>query len=1079
MQRSISAFGLSIPVAGDVERVVDREPAASPRLARGHAGAGEGPGEPHYRWDAEGRMTALLAPGSSQWLLFDHGERGALRIRADCGHVYLDAMAHTWRLDNGVVERHGVDAAGRPTGLRATGPHGESVLDLDVHYDAEGRIARLGATAIAYDGDRVVGATPTATDATFEYDEHGNRSARHAPGEPSTRYHYDDAGRLVAVAREGRTIVRYGYDDAGRRVRREDAGGTTLRHYDLAGNLLSETAEDGRAIATYVCVGTRCLARIDGPVGAPAAAWYHLDHAATAWAVTDADGAVVGRRGGPFDLRAPGPYMRRHRDPATGFFDFGARDLDPRTATFTTPDTYTFDASDPRLRDDPRRDPWGGEGPQRTALRHWEQTPALRDRYAFCLADPINNVDLDGHSAWWFLLTIPSSLTWALPNTVIGLIIVVANFIMELIGWIGWIFIPSGSGSSLSAYPWGTKGQNGPKPLNPYDLEDRDHFWINFDATARQGVPWAMFNGSFFSFGRAFTLGNIVLENDLADSGDEGDTFQRYVVPNDPDVQFTLQRAVREHEMQHTLQYSYMGPLFHCLPLSLIARLIENAAQGTPSTPEHLGALDRTQWWKHIDTGGLLGGLVFLLTAGKVKFETAEKVLNPAEWWRAILPKDSRFAEIATQAIDLNNWTPPFGVYLLDILFSGGDQKNSLFERKSGAASGHTYGTVVEAEEDEIFVGQFTRVIGAGLPKGPNATMTSATTGVVKPTTPTVVTWTVTPSAPLPVGSPGTKGAPANQLDETGAGTPSGKVNVINLDLTNNLATERVVNGAGLYFHATAPGTYDVEASTPGATVADKKSVKIEVKDIGVTVNTDVFICQGQTIAVAGDSSATYLLNLKTNVSGATFDAATRTYTAGSQPGTDTIEITATYDATAGPFAKYGDNGALAAFPWVVKTIDIKVKEPTIAPQNAAVFVGASVDFTFDLDPQSASVKSPKVQGSRFDLAAKRFTAARGSIPAAVDETISFEYACRTYTAVVTVKPIAVTLSKAVKAGEAATVNVNGGTGPYSFEIVSAGSIGSSITPQGAYTAGAAGTDVVTVTDANGGRGSLTIVVAP
>ncbi|MEA2372322.1 MAG: hypothetical protein QOH12_2716 [Solirubrobacteraceae bacterium] len=1063
MQRSISAFGLSLPVAEADEPVVVRE---SPRHVRPDPPAPRSaPGEDvRCVWDAEGRPTSLLPPGSSDWLHFEHGERGALRILAASGHVYLETAANVAVLDNGVVETYGFDAAGRPTRVTAGVPGDEPALDLEIAYDAEGRIARLGAESIAYEEDRLVDAALAPAGSSFDFDDRGNRCARHAPGEPSTLYRYGDHDRLVEVERAGRTLVRYGYDAAGRRVCREDEAGTTLLHYDGAGNLLAETDQHGRARATYLCVGTRCLARIDGPIGAPAAAWYHLDHAGSAWAVTDAHGSVTGRRRGHLDVSAPGPYMRRHRDRATGFYDFGSRDFDPQTRSFTTPDTYTFDATDPRLRADQRRDPWGGEGPQRTVLSHWDETPLLGDRYAFCLGDPINNIDLDGHSAWWFFLTIPSSLTWALPNTVLGLIIVVLNLIMEIVGWLAWPFVAAARHKwDLTSYPWGLSAQTGGNPENPFDLDDRDHFWLGLDASARQGVPWALFNGSFVSVGRAFTLGNVVLVNDIVDSGNDKDTFQRYVVPNDPDVQLTLHRALREHEMQHTAQYAYMGPLFHCLPLPLIARLIENKLQG-----DH-DLLDRSEWWKHIDLGGGLratvGSLVWLLTAGKVKPADFEKWINPATWWQTILPQ--RWAEIATQAISFDNWLPGVGIYELDMLFRGGQAK-SWFERNAGASSGHTYGTVVEVENDDLFVGQFTRVIGVGGPFGPF--------GPGAPTSSHSVTWTIAPNAPLPPGSPGTgtgAGTPpiaANELN------PADPVNDIDLDKHNNVATEKVVNGQGLYFHATTPGTYAVTGTVSG----ESESQQIKVKDIGVNVNTSVFVCQSQAISIKGDDGATYSLNLKTNNSGGA--VAGLSYTAGKTGGTDTIEIRAHYNPAGAPFSTYGDKG-LTAVDWVVKSIDIVVKEPTISPLVADVFVGATVDFTFDLDPQGGASTS-LVPGSRYDAAKKQFVAGRGAIAAPQDETVTFQYACRTYTAKVTVKPIAVTATPpSLKAGGAAQVAASGGTPPYSFEIVAAGTSGPSIDPaSGAYkagTTGAAVADVITVTDAKGGRGTVSIAVAP
>ena len=1057
MRRSISALGLNLPVAGEVgpaPRPPPREP-FSPPLPRRAAGEDE----PRYTFDEQGRQTGVLAPGSSEWLLFERGECGELRIRAESGHVYLDANANTAELDNGVVEALSFDAAGRPARFVATAPDGESVLDLGFAYDGEGRIARLGGTAVAYEGDVVAGAAPAAKDVSYDFDERGNRIARRAPGEDLTSYAYDRDDRLVEVRREGRTIVCYGYDGAGRRARREDAAGIVLRHYDLAGNLLAETDEHGRARATYICAGLRCLARIDGPVGRPAAEWFHLDHAGSAWAVTDAAGAVAGRRAGPLDQRAPGPYMRRFRDPATGFYDFGARDFDPESGCFTTPDSYTFATDDPRLLADPRRDPWGGDGPQRTVLEHWAQTPALRDRYAFCLGDPVNNLDLDGHSAWWFFLTIPSSLTWALPNTVIALILVIVNLIMEIIGWIALPFVAWARGASvgLASYPWGLQQQTGTRPPNPFDLNDRNHFWMNFDASARQGVPWAMINGSFCSAGRAYALGNVVFIEDIVDSGNEGDTNQRFIVPDDPDLQLNRQDALRQHEMQHTFQYAYLGPLFHCMPIPLVARIIENLAQGNQDI------IDRTEWWKKIDLGGGLmltvGGLVWLLTFTKVKPEDVAKWIDPATWWQQILP--FRWAEIATQAISFNSLVPGVGVYEIDLL-AGGGQNNSWFERDAGAASGDTYGTVIEAEEDEIFVGQFARIIGADVRPQP---------GTLVPRT---ITWSVSPDAPLPTRSPGTKPAPdTSEFDPTNAN------NFIPLNSVNTPPVQ-VINGGGLYFHATAPGTYAVTGAGSSGSGIASETVNITVKDISVVAQTSVFVCQSQLVAVSGDSGAAYTLNLATDASGAT--VAGLTYTAGQNPGTDVIEVRARYAANAGAFATYGDNGVLGGFDWVVRTINIVVTEPAIDPLVADLFVGASVDFTFDLNPQDGS-STALVPGSRYDAAARRFTAGRGAIATQQVETVTFQYGCRTYTAAVTVRPILVTATPATVApGATSQIGVNGGTGPFTFEIALAGTSGPNVDAAGVYTAGAAATpvtDVVTVTDANGGRGTVSIAVQP
>ncbi len=1048
VQTSVSVFGLNLPVAG--RRV-------------------------EYARDRDGRVIAIRPPGSEEWLCYERGPDGALVIRAESGREYVRSAHGSVELGNGTAERLTLDLVGRPARIEVFGRDGAPVVDLGYAYDAEGRIERLGPHRISYHDDRIAAVDGTelehdargnllargderfrvtddrvvaAGSVRFEYEGGGNRSAR-IEGASRTEYRYDGEGRLAEVVRDGELLVAYGYDRRGRRVRRERGDEVVQLHYDAEGNLLAETDDEGRAIATYIRDGRRCLARIDGPVGESAAEWYHLDHAGTAWAVTDADGEVIARRSGPLDS-GPGPFMGRFRDEATGFHDFGARDYDDATGRFVTPDSYTFDDDDPRLERSNETTP---------ALRHWAGSPALRNRYAFCLGDPVNNVDLDGHSAWWFFLTIPSSLIWAIPNTIVALTIVIVNLYMEVIGWIVWPFMMiAHKDTGVKYYPWGYGAQNPTppaQPTNPYSPDMRNHFWLWLDASTRLGVPWALINGSFCSVGRAFTLGNVVFFDMLANFGEDGDANQRYVVPKDPDTQLTLLRSTREHEMQHTFQYAYLGPLFHCLPIGMVPRLITNAAlaHGRPLN-------EREEWWTKFDLAGLVtlvdGLLLYPLTFGKVKFADVETWFNPAHWWQHLFP--GRWTDILTQAINMDNWMPPLGIYELDMLFRGG-QGFSWFERNSGAWSGNTYGTVVETEKDEIFVGEFTRVIGADVPQAPNAT------------TAWPITWGVSPAAPLPSGSPGSTAAAA--FDPTN--------NFINLDRNNTLPV-KVTNGNGIYFHATSPGQYTVTGNGKSNRGRTSESVTITVKDIGVVVQTNVFICQSQVLAISGDGNAAYSIRFQNGVSASGGSISGLGYTAGPTAGTDVIEVVATYAPTAGVFKTYGDTtAAVAAFGWVVKTISITVKEPTITPSATQVFVGGKVTIAFDLPPQT-SASTALVPNSVYDQASRTFAAGRGAITAEQTETLTFGYGCKQYTVTIKVEPIVATAPASVPAGGAAQVNVSGGTAPYTFEIVVAGTSGPSISATGLYHAGttaAPATDVVTATDANGGRGTVSIAVTP
>ena len=147
----------------------------------------------------------------------------------------------------------------------------------------------------------------------------------------------------------------------------------------------------------------RCLGRIKGAVGEAAVEFYHNDHLGSVVVVTDQEGRmaarydvdVFGRRAGPF-------FLRKRRDNETGFYDFGARFYDPESGRFLTPDTYTGGPDDRRLMLDPRAGLLGRAHSAARCRPPLAAAPPSRNLYVFCLNDPVNNIDLDGHSAWCF-----------------------------------------------------------------------------------------------------------------------------------------------------------------------------------------------------------------------------------------------------------------------------------------------------------------------------------------------------------------------------------------------------------------------------------------------------------------------------------------------------------------------------------------------------------------------------------------------------------------------------------------------------------------------------------------------------
>jgi YD repeat-containing protein len=455
------------------------------------------------------------------------------------------------------------DREGRLTIIQANAQ--STHYTYSIHHNRSTTETTAGTTRYEYDDcDRLLTLIPPqAPKIEYDYDRDGNRIRKRC-GDRLTDYRYNSNGQLAEIWQEGACLVQYAYDALGKRVQRIAGDTVTLYFYDLNGQLLAETDENGQVRVTYLWVGLRCLGRIHGPVGAAATEFYHTDHLGSAWAISDIHGTLIRQQPvHPFGEDYSPLFARKFRDPLTGFYDFGARDYDSESGCFLTPDSYTFAPDDWRLLLNQRRNVWGDRPSSQAILDRWQEQPQLRNRYTFCLNDPVNHIDLDGHSAWWFFLTIPTSLTWATPNTALAMVLVVGNLLLELLGWVLLPFMWIANKSvALEHYPWGKR-----QPANPFNLKERAHFWLGLDASARLGVPWTILNGSFFVW-RPFTLGNVVFIQDSDDNGHEGDTTSRFVVPKDIDVQLNRQDALHQHEMQHVFQYNMLGPIF------LIAYLI-------------------------------------------------------------------------------------------------------------------------------------------------------------------------------------------------------------------------------------------------------------------------------------------------------------------------------------------------------------------------------------------------------------------------------------------------------------------------------------------------------------------------
>ena len=194
------------------------------------------------------------------------------------------------------------------------------------------------------------------------------------------RFAHDEHGARRTPARPQDDVV----DDEGR----------TWVTYDATGAVRSVLLWDG----------LRCLARVDGPLGAPLAAVFSLDPSGTPVRVTGPGSVVRVPRDafgeGLLGLRdVPGLFGGRVH---AGLVHLPLRRLDPRTGTFCAPDPWH--GGD----DDPRR-PAGYDGPVPV-----ERDP--RSAYEVCRGDAVGRADPTGGVSAGLVL---STLTWSFQNNIL------------------------------------------------------------------------------------------------------------------------------------------------------------------------------------------------------------------------------------------------------------------------------------------------------------------------------------------------------------------------------------------------------------------------------------------------------------------------------------------------------------------------------------------------------------------------------------------------------------------------------------------------------------------------------------
>ena len=257
-----------------------------------------------YSYDAANRISAITYPSGRQ-VAYSRDPIGRINtIATTVNGALVPVVSHiSYRADglplsltfgNGVADQRAYDTRGRLLSQYIAG-------DYRLYgYDQNGNLTDLSTgrerSRYGYDAlDRLRDETFGAEAIGFGYDPNGNRLSRtgqtitvpymYAPesnrlievGQEAITldatgntiqsgrrgFSYHPSGRLASVSEDGRLKAAYLYDARGLRSQKLTAKGMRLYHYDLTGNLLSETTDRGTLIRDYVYLGALPVAQID------------------------------------------------------------------------------------------------------------------------------------------------------------------------------------------------------------------------------------------------------------------------------------------------------------------------------------------------------------------------------------------------------------------------------------------------------------------------------------------------------------------------------------------------------------------------------------------------------------------------------------------------------------------------------------------------------------------------------------------------------------------------------------------------------------------------------------------------
>ena len=195
-------------------------------------------------------------------------------------------------------------------------------------------------------------------------------------------YTYDAECRIKTV--DG-TAATYTYGPGGERVRKDTPAGST-EYINFGGSVIAELNPASGAWTDYIFAGGSRIAK-DTSTNASAAQYFQGDSLGSTRIMTDASGTVISSctyapygeqvACSPDNTSNHYRFTGKERDAETGIDYFGARHYSSRMGRFMTPD---WDA-----------------GPTTVPYAHLDN-PQTLNLYSYVDNNPINGIDLDGHS---------------------------------------------------------------------------------------------------------------------------------------------------------------------------------------------------------------------------------------------------------------------------------------------------------------------------------------------------------------------------------------------------------------------------------------------------------------------------------------------------------------------------------------------------------------------------------------------------------------------------------------------------------------------------------------------------------